>query len=1302
MSTHPPIITKKLIKNLEPLASLSPDKLDELIAKSTVEELPAGRVLFRQGEKDKQILYLIAGQIELTAHGKLGARVIKAKSSETRKPLVPEYPRSCSARTKTPATLFRVDSDLLEILLNDKPLAAYEVTDLSENADESSEWMFRFLQSPAFLALPTDNIQSLLMRMEERPAKKGEQIVRQGDDDDFYYIIKQGRCRVTRRPSPKAQAINLAMLEAGDGFGEEALITGAKRNATIIMAENGVLMRLPKDDFIRLLVTPLLKQTSAQELPSLLNQGAILVDVRGPEAFSHARVPGAVNLPLTVLRLKLAGLDPNRTYVVYCDDGSRSAAAAFLMSQQGLQVLALRGGIPDALRTPSGRTTTSPAATNTPLPPVASPPKRAPVSPKTAAPPAGTTDKTSHAGVQRINAEYAQRMAVAEQARQEANTHAQRLKTDARTARKAAEAETARLAHRGQAPQGDVQAIRLRAEAEAQRAEAAEATLKRTETALTRLKVEAEAARKAAERQATERAKTDTQARLKAEQEVERLRAEATQLMAERTEIESRVRREAEKQASHLRAEAERLMAKRTRSEAAARLKAEQEAEHLRAEAERLTVERTETESRVRREASEQAKRLRAAAEQLMADREATEVRAHREAEQEAGRLRTEATQLIAERTAAETTARRAAEQEAERLRAEAEHLIAERTEGEARLRREALAEIETAAHQAATQARREGVEETRQLFEKETQRKQIEVEAARQQAAAATDQARTAEAARLVAERETRRLREEADAIRRQAQEEAETIRETATREAMRQQQEHTSLVQEALEAARQQAAEDARRARTAEAAQHHAEEHARHIVSVADEHMKKADQARQLAQTIATRLKAVDQRQTRTTRTAPTTPAQHTPKVQHTPLEEDIPPLLRQNAAPRVDSQTDHTGLRRIDNKIILEGEEDIFVFIEPHAADEDFTPPARGRGQSTHPTNSTRTPQSQSTGMRGAPSARTANPCPVHQITTPPLSDPSIALRAAAPVGESAHDTASADNDIPLPPTSHRRGLGAIAAGLLLMVGAAFVVSQVPWRHLGSQLTPATATVSVPTLSTAQQTARAAQTLAARSRAKAEVVHEAESEFSQLIRTWRNKLNSMPLFKHPAASAVSPAASRATNSGDNSARAPQAVNAPSPAPMPPSAPARVATQARPSAPAQTRPLASVPPALAPVSTPAQTIPTPSTKQGSVPVPAPSKATTPTHPSTSAQVNTPVAIPATPIPLTTATASAKHTPTPSRAPTKTAAPTPASTVQVSSVSAKQGSIGPTVQRRVAGATPPTTAVPTTSPASN
>ena len=107
-------IDKKILKSLEPLGSLSLDKLDELATKSTIEEMPAGRILFRQGERDKRVIYLLNGQVEVTATGKASGDLIKAKTEDARRPISPTLPRQGTAKTKTNCKVLFIDYSMLD------------------------------------------------------------------------------------------------------------------------------------------------------------------------------------------------------------------------------------------------------------------------------------------------------------------------------------------------------------------------------------------------------------------------------------------------------------------------------------------------------------------------------------------------------------------------------------------------------------------------------------------------------------------------------------------------------------------------------------------------------------------------------------------------------------------------------------------------------------------------------------------------------------------------------------------------------------------------------------------------------------------------------------------------------------------------------------------------------------------------------------------------------------------------------------------------------------------------------------
>ncbi len=334
----------RLFANLVPISSLSAEHQRQLSAVAEVMDLPPGHVLFREGSSDGHAFYLLSGEVELSSALSGCRRSIQGGSSEALYPLSSLRPRQYTATARSAARILRVDSQLLDQLLTWGQVSGIEVTEF--DGDESDAvWMRRLLESKALLNLPAASIQALFARFEEVPMKAGQLIIRQGEAGDYYYVIKRGRCRVVRKPGEARPMVALADLDAGTGFGEEALLSEAPRNATIAALTDGALMRLAKADFLRLLKEPLLASVTDREALTRVRDGAGLIDVRLESEHRRASLRDSVNIPLARLRQQAGNLDRSRCYIVYCDTGRRSAAAAYLLSERGFDVAVLRDGI---------------------------------------------------------------------------------------------------------------------------------------------------------------------------------------------------------------------------------------------------------------------------------------------------------------------------------------------------------------------------------------------------------------------------------------------------------------------------------------------------------------------------------------------------------------------------------------------------------------------------------------------------------------------------------------------------------------------------------------------------------------------------------------------------------------------------------------------------------------------------------------------------------------------------------------------------------------------------------------------
>ncbi len=172
----------------------------------------------------------------------------------------------------------------------------------------------------------------------------GEVVIRQGEIGDCCYFIKEGSVAVLRAGHERGRSEVIAELGIGRCFGEDALVNEAPRNASVVMRNNGVLMRLEKQDFFLLLKSPIVKTLGLGEIDRELVGGAVLLDVRSQEEFERVHAEGALNMPLNILKLKSRLLDPQTRYIAYCNSGRRSSAAAYLLGEEGFEVTVLRGG----------------------------------------------------------------------------------------------------------------------------------------------------------------------------------------------------------------------------------------------------------------------------------------------------------------------------------------------------------------------------------------------------------------------------------------------------------------------------------------------------------------------------------------------------------------------------------------------------------------------------------------------------------------------------------------------------------------------------------------------------------------------------------------------------------------------------------------------------------------------------------------------------------------------------------------------------------------------------------------------
>jgi Ca2+/Na+ antiporter len=167
---------------------------------------------------------------------------------------------------------------------------------------DPAEVLRRLSEIPLLRALPPEEVAGLVGCVEQLDLAAGHRLITKGEVGDALYLLERGDARVERNGGKDA-----IHLGAGSVVGEAALLTGEKRNATVIAETDLVVWRIGRDAFTRLVETsPNLKQA----LHALVESRRAGVPVEAPsQAYWLATAKRAVearNRSLTLWEILMA------------------------------------------------------------------------------------------------------------------------------------------------------------------------------------------------------------------------------------------------------------------------------------------------------------------------------------------------------------------------------------------------------------------------------------------------------------------------------------------------------------------------------------------------------------------------------------------------------------------------------------------------------------------------------------------------------------------------------------------------------------------------------------------------------------------------------------------------------------------------------------------------------------------------------------------------------------------------------------------------------------------------------------
>lgn len=344
-----------VLKKFTPFDCLQDEYLEEALSHIKVEEFKKGDMIFKRGRAIAARFFLLEGQVDLIDR-QYSSRSVKGGSQNSMAMLNPESPTPCSCVVKGPiVSILSIDAEVLDRLIawsesadaafeaemEDKqeltfdPSATGQFDVVTVEEELSNDWMSALLKSPLFTRVPLTHVQELFARFKDVELPKGEKVINEGGQGDYFYVLASGSAQITNNMG----SVNVE-IGPGQHFGEEALLGGTLRNASVTMLEDGSLKRLNAEDFQSLLSEPVLSYTSMATLATL-GKPYKLIDVKMPLEYRNFHVKGSINLPLARLRATIPELAVTNAYVVAGDAGSRAKIAAHLLCQSGFDALIL-------------------------------------------------------------------------------------------------------------------------------------------------------------------------------------------------------------------------------------------------------------------------------------------------------------------------------------------------------------------------------------------------------------------------------------------------------------------------------------------------------------------------------------------------------------------------------------------------------------------------------------------------------------------------------------------------------------------------------------------------------------------------------------------------------------------------------------------------------------------------------------------------------------------------------------------------------------------------------------------------
>lgn len=234
--------TEKVLSILRDLAffqGMDPAVLKNLVTRGQIRQVPAGARVIVQGEEGTELFALLEGGAEVLRRDRFG---LEERLADLQPGALFGEIALLRGVKRTADVMMSEDSVVFVLTKDDFKSLAADGSSMAQLEQRAALSTF-FADCPVFRGLPAETLSLFWQAGEFIEVSKGTVMIREGSEDQNFYLLIRGRVLVQTKSSVRAE------IGSGGFFGEIALFERRPRTASVTASEDSLLLRLSREAF---------------------------------------------------------------------------------------------------------------------------------------------------------------------------------------------------------------------------------------------------------------------------------------------------------------------------------------------------------------------------------------------------------------------------------------------------------------------------------------------------------------------------------------------------------------------------------------------------------------------------------------------------------------------------------------------------------------------------------------------------------------------------------------------------------------------------------------------------------------------------------------------------------------------------------------------------------------------------------------------------------------------------------------------------------------------------------------------